>query len=290
MPTTGTIFEEQATVLGNEAFAGEQYILRIHAPNLAEHARPGCFAHLQCDPLLAMRRPMSVMRTDPSEGTVEFLYKVVGRGTRLLSGKGPQHRLQVLGPIGRGFQIDEQRPRALLIGGGVGIPPMVFIAERMHDATCRFDPFVIMGSEVPFPFQPRPSEFIVPGVPESVTACMPLMERLSFPSRLASLQGYPGCYQGYVTELARGWLAALSQDQRGEVAIYACGPTPMLRATATLAAEYDLPCQVSLEEFMACAVGGCAGCVVRVNTPSGPAMKRVCVDGPVFEAGDVVWC
>ena len=71
--------------------------------------------------------------------------------------------------------------------------------------------------------------------------------------------------------------------------MYACGPTPMLAATARLAAEYGLPCQVSLEEHMACAVGGCAGCTVRVRTEHGPAMKRVCVDGPVFEAGSVVW-
>jgi dihydroorotate dehydrogenase electron transfer subunit len=73
------------------------------------------------------------------------------------------------------------------------------------------------------------------------------------------------------------------------VEIFACGPEPMLLAAAQLARDYSLPCQVSLEEFMACAVGGCAGCTVRVNTPSGPAMKRVCVDGPVFDAAMVDW-
>ena len=71
--------------------------------------------------------------------------------------------------------------------------------------------------------------------------------------------------------------------------VFTCGPTPMLKAVAELAAEYDVPCQVSLEEFMACAVGGCAGCTVEVTTPEGPAMKRVCVDGPVFDAATVVW-
>jgi len=101
------------------------------------------------------------------------------------------------------------------------------------------------------------------------------------------LQGYAGCYQGFITDLARCWVDSLRAAQRLEVGIFACGPHPMLEATARLAAEYELPCQVSLEEFMACAVGGCAGCVVKVKTGQGPAMKRVCVDGPVFDAYSV---
>ena len=79
----------------------------------------------------------------------------------------------------------------------------------------------------------------------------------------------------------------MSNEERGEVEIFSCGPTPMLRAVAALAAEFALPCQVSLEEYMACAVGGCAGCAVRVTSETGEAMKRVCVDGPVFEASSV---
>jgi dihydroorotate dehydrogenase electron transfer subunit len=116
---------------------------------------------------------------------------------------------------------------------------------------------------------------------------MPLLDDWGVPSRLSSLQGYAGCYEGYVTDLARAWLGALSEDERAQVEIFACGPHPMLAATARLANEFGLPCQVSLEEFMACAVGGCAGCAVRINTPQGPAMKRVCVDGPVFDAAAV---
>ena len=80
------------------------------------------------------------------------------------------------------------------------------------------------------------------------------------------------------------WLASLGPQELAEVEIFACGPTPMLKATAQLARRFAVPCQVSLEEFMACAVGGCAGCTVEVRTPEGPAMKRVCVDGPVFDA------
>ena len=84
-------------------------------------------------------------------------------------------------------------------------------------------------------------------------------------------------------------MASAGDERLAQVEIYACGPTPMLKAVASLAARYELPCQVSLEEFMACAVGGCAGCTVRINTPEGPAMKRVCVDGPVFDAATVAW-
>jgi dihydroorotate dehydrogenase electron transfer subunit len=116
---------------------------------------------------------------------------------------------------------------------------------------------------------------------------MPLLEDWNIPARLASLQGYDGCFNGYVTDLAREWLKSLSEDERAEVEIFSCGPTPMLKAVAALAVEFDLPCQVSLEEFMACAVGGCAGCAVEIITEDGPAMKRVCVDGPVFDAATV---
>jgi dihydroorotate dehydrogenase electron transfer subunit len=90
-----------------------------------------------------------------------------------------------------------------------------------------------------------------------------------------------------VTDLARLWLDSLTAETLKEVEIFACGPHPMLEAVAQLAAEYNIPCQVSLEEFMACAIGGCAGCVVETKTKDGIAMKRVCVDGPVFDSRDV---
>jgi dihydroorotate dehydrogenase electron transfer subunit len=116
---------------------------------------------------------------------------------------------------------------------------------------------------------------------------MPLLDEWGIASRLASRSDFPGCFDGFVTELAQAWLDALSPEGLAEVEIFACGPTPMLQATARLARRYQVPCQVSLEEFMACGVGGCAGCAVLVRTPEGPAMKRVCVDGPVFDAYSV---
>jgi dihydroorotate dehydrogenase electron transfer subunit len=196
--------------------------------------------------------------------------------------------LSCLGPIGKPFVLHPERPRPLLIGGGVGIPPMVFVADALrNDRRARWQPLVLMGSEVPFPFQTRPSTILVPGMPDGVIGCMPLMEDWDIPSRLASLQGYAGCYEGFVTDLARHWLAGLDENALAQVEIFACGPTPMLKAAAHLAQQFDIPAQVSLEEFMACAVGGCAGCTVEVRTAEGPAMKRVCVDGPVFDGASV---
>jgi len=283
----GTIFLEKANILQHEGFAGDQHVLRVHAPEIATRAEPGSFAHLQVDPNRPLRRPISIMRTDKDRGEVEFLYKVFGEGTTLLSQRKVGEKLDIMGPIGRPFTPHMERSRPLLIGGGVGIPPMIFLADRLREINGAYSPFVIMGSEVPFPFTSRPSQIMVPGMPDEVIAAMPLLEDWGIASRLASLQGYPGCFEGYVTDLARHWLDALSEEQRNEVEVFSCGPHLMLEAVAKLAAEYHLPCQVSMEEFMACGVGGCAGCVVEVQTDNGPAMKRVCVDGPVFDAKTV---
>lgn len=282
-PQRDTIFLEKAEILSHQAFPGEQFILRLQAPQCAARALPGSFVHLQCDPLQPMRRPISIMRVSASLGWVELLYKRVGSGTRLLSQRKPGETISLLGPIGQPFTPSPGHSRPLLIGGGVGMPPMIFLADALRNERDK-QVFVILGSEVPFPFSPRPSNILIPGLPEGVIASMPLLDDWGVACRLASLQDLPGCYQGYVTDLARHGLNSLDQAARKEVEIFSCGPHPMLEAVAQLAAEFDLPCQVSLEEFMACAVGGCAGCVVEVNTPEGPAMKRVCVDGPVFDA------
>jgi dihydroorotate dehydrogenase electron transfer subunit len=230
-----------------------------------------------------MRRPISIMRASAGQGWLDFLYKVVGDGTALLAQRQVGETISVMGPIGLPFEVNARRP--LLIGGGVGMPPMIFIAESLRKTDAK--PFVILGSEVPFPFDARPSQLMLSGIPDGVIAAMPLLDDWGIPSRLTSLQGYPGCHQGYVTDLARSWLESLTEAQRNEVTIYSCGPHPMLEAVVSLAREFELPVQVSLEEFMACAVGGCAGCVVEVKTAQGPAMKRVCVDGPVFDGYSV---
>ena len=284
----GTIFVEDAEVRGHQEFPGRQYVIRLHAPCCAAAAVPGSFAHLSCDAELPMRRPLSIMLADATAGTIDILYKVVGAGLDKLSRQRVGTRLSLLGPIGRGFTASADRPRSLLIGGGVGIPPMIFLADVLRRRTdARWQPLVLMGSEIPFPFRARPSTLLIPAMPAGVIAGMPLLEDWGMPSRLASLAGFPGCYEGYVTALAEVWLAALEPQALGETAIYACGPTPMLKAVAGLARRYGVPAQVSLEEFMACAVGGCAGCAVPVLIDGALTMKRVCVDGPVFDANTV---
>jgi len=285
--TRNTIFSEQARVFEHNAQAGNQYVMRLRAPLTAAHAKPGCFIHMQCDPELLMRRPMSIMRADKNTGWIEILYKVHGDGTMRLAKRKVNDIVDILGPIGVPFKLGGYRKYPLLIGGGVGIHPMIFLAEHILKTAPALHPLVIMGSEIPFPFKARPSKIMVSGMPEGVIAAMPLLDDWGIPSRLASLQGFAGCFEGYVTGLARQWLDSLKPDLSNEVEIFTCGPTAMLEAVSQLAHEYTLPCQVSMEEYMACAVGGCAGCTVRVETDDGPAMKRVCVDGPVFDAASV---
>lgn len=281
----GTLFVEEGELVATEAFPGDQFIMRIRAPKCAAAARPGSFVHIQCDDAVPMRRPLSIMRV--VDDCIDVLYKVVGEGLHLLAAKRPGDMISVLGPIGQPFSVSAERPNCLLIGGGVGIPPMVFLAETLQDK--RWNPLAIFGSEIPFPFELVKSAIATPWLDPDVSSSMPFLEKRGIPSRLTSLAEYQGCFRGYVTDLAEKWLHSLDAARLARVEVFACGPTPMLRAVAALAEKYSLPCQVSLEEFMACAVGGCAGCAVEISTDDGAAMKRVCVDGPVFDAATVAW-
>ena len=284
----GSIFLEDGKVISQETWPGEQFVLRISAPKCAARALPGSFVHLTCDPDVPMRRPLSIQRVDALAGWIEILYKIVGPGLRALSRRQAGDAISVLGPIGQPFRPDPKKPRALLVGGGVGIPPMIFLAEWMlEQKPASWKPLVLMGSEIPFPFKARPSTILVPGIAAGSIAAHPLLDGWGVPSRLASKAGLPGCFDGFVTQLADEWLGALDPAAKAEVEVFSCGPTPMLEAMARVAAKHGVSCQVSLEEFMACAVGGCAGCTVKVTTPEGPAMKRVCVDGPVFDSRSV---
>ncbi len=282
-----TIFVEEGEVLSLQSFPGDQYVMRLRVPRCASAAKPGNFVHIRCDDSRLMRRPMSVMRA--RDDWIEILYKVVGDGLRLLSRKAPGDCISVLGPIGKPFSPSVERPNTLLIGGGVGIPPMVFVADHLRSDEENWTPLAILGSEIPFPFDRVSSQLATPWLDDRHNSAMPLLESWGVPSRLATLAGFDGCFDGYVTDLADQWLSTLSVEELVKTEVFACGPTPMLKAVAKLAASYELPCQVSLEEFMACAVGGCAGCAVKIETPDGPAMKRVCVDGPVFDAATVMW-
>ena len=283
----GRILVEDAEVLEVHAHPGEQFIMRLAAPGCAARASAGSFVHVRCAESLPMRRPLSIMRADPEGGWIDLLFKIVGPGTRALAAHRAGDRLSSMGPIGRGFRPDPARPRALLIGGGVGIPPMVYLAETLKDDARAWQPLVLMGSELPFPFELTRRGPAAAGMPDGAGSSRAVPDRGVAPPRLASQAGFPGCFDGYVTDLAERWLAGLDPAALDATQVFACGPTPMLKAAAAVARRYGLPCQVSLEEYMACAVGGCAGCTVLVQLEDGPAMQRVCVDGPVFDAARV---
>lgn len=282
-----TIFLEDAIVADVATFAGNQYVLRLRAPETARRAVAGSFVHIHCDAAIPMRRPLSIMRANAEQGWIEILFKIVGSGLRSLGHRKPGDVMSLMGPIGNGFRPSQERPRTLLIGGGVGIPPMIFLAETLWQQEHPWQPLVLMGSEIPFPFDAMPSRIVTEWLDDAVISAMPLLEEWRIPSRLASLSPFAGTFRGHVTELARRWLESQTQESLRQCEVFACGPTPMLAAVAALTREYEVPCQIALEEYMACAVGGCAGCTVLVQTPDGPAMKRVCVDGPVFDAATV---
>lgn len=285
----GTIFVEEAVLRKKYEYPGQQFVLRLEAPICSRSAVAGSFVHIQCDKSIPMRRPLSIMRTNVAEGWIELLFKVVGRGLHALGLAEIGDRFSIIGPIGHGFGAHPDRSRPLLIGGGVGIPPMIFLAEQLLADEHDYDPMVLMGSEIPFPFDAVASSIDTTWLAADINRSMPLLEEWGVAARLASLAGFTGCFSGFVTDLSRTYLDSLTGDELAQTEIFSCGPTPMLRAVADVAREYGLPCQVSLEEFMACAVGGCAGCAVEVQTAGGPAMKRVCVDGPVFEASSVFY-
>jgi len=284
-----SILLEQAKILNHEEFAGQQFVMTVKAPKIVKRARAGQFVHIRCGFELPMRRPLSIMRVEEHSGCMDLLYKVVGTGTRILASRHKNEHLDIMGPIGEPFRLDAKRPRPLLLGGGVGIPPMIFLADTIRRSESDYRPLAIFGSELPYPFKLVQSKFVLPALSNSTrhASGLKILEDWGVPSRLSSLQSLSGCFKGYVTDLARLWLASQNETQLRETSVYACGPEPMLKAVAALASEFDLPCQISLEEYMACAVGGCAGCVVKINTDQGPAMKRVCVDGPVFDAYSV---
>jgi len=283
-----TICVEDAEVLTHVTYPDQQYVLRLHAPECARLAAAGAFIHIRCAEELPMRRPLSIMRAHPTAGWIEVLYKVVGQGLGRLANALPGDRLSLLGPIGNGFATDRHHPTPVLIGGGVGIPPLIYLAEQIAAGGGDFRPVAFFGSELPFPFELVESTLDLAAGPESATQALTCLETIGIPSRLATNAGYAGCYAGFVTDLAREWLQALPSERLATAQIFSCGPGPMLAAVARLAKDFSLPSQLCLEEYMACGVGGCAGCAVEIQTKSGPAMKRVCVDGPVFP-GDAVY-
>ena len=281
------IFEERSEVIDQIEYDSDQFIITLKAPKAAKAAKPGEFAFVDCGENTLLRRPLSYLRTNPEKETVEFMYKIIGPGLEALSKMSTGDYVQMMGPIGNGFNHDPLKEIPVFIGGGVGIPPVLFLAEYLKKSNQNITPYAFFGSEIPFPFEVVTSNLTINGLNEADNKTIKDLEDKSIPCRLASLKEFAGCYRGYVTELANSWLSNLSESEKNKIVIYACGPELMLEAVSGLARKHQIDCQLSLEEFMACAIGGCAGCTVKVSSGNDVAMKRVCVDGPVFDAKSI---
>ena len=284
MTNKDIIFEEKAEIVDQVKFEADQFVTIVKAEKSSQTAKPGQFAFVECGGDTLLRRPLSYLRSSKEDGTVEFMYKSVGHGLESLSRLKKGDEIKIMGPIGNGFAIPSGKKSAILIGGGVGIPPVLFMGEEIKKISHGIDLVAFFGSEIPFPFQTCDSDLVIPGLDFSVNKSIDDMEKLGIPCRLSSQAGYEGCHLGYVTELAKSFIETLSDGEKTETIIYACGPESMLKAVAKLAKDDQLDCVLSLEEYMACAIGGCAGCTVKVLEDGQERMKRVCVDGPVFDA------
>lgn len=284
MTNKDIIFEEKAEIVDQVKFEADQFVTIVKAEKSSQTAKPGQFAFVECGGDTLLRRPLSYLRSSKEDGTVEFMYKTVGHGLESLSQLKKGDEIKIMGPIGNGFTVPSGKKSAILIGGGVGIPPVLFMGEEIKKINGGIDLVAFFGSEIPFPFETCDSDLVMPGLDFSVNKTIDDMEKLGIPCRLSSQAGYEGCHLGYVTELAKSFIETLSDGEKTETIIYACGPESMLKAVAKLAKDDQLDCVLSLEEYMACAIGGCAGCTVRVLEDGHERMKRVCVDGPVFDA------
>ena len=284
MTNKDIIFEEKAEIIDQVKFEADQFVTIVKAEKSSQTAKPGQFAFVECGGDTLLRRPLSYLRSSKEDGTVEFMYKTIGHGLESLSQLKKGDEIKIMGPIGNGFAIPSGKKSAILIGGGVGIPPVLFMGEEIKKINGGIDLVAFFGSEIPFPFETCDSDLVMPGLDFSVNKTIDDMEKLGIPCRLSSQAGYEGCHSGYVTELAKSFIETLSDGEKTETIIYACGPESMLKAVAKLAKDDQLDCVLSLEEYMACAIGGCAGCTVKVLEDGHERMKRVCVDGPVFDA------
>lgn len=272
----------QAPIVEHRRIAPDHWLLTLHAPVIARRAKVGQFVHVLCggengdSPHLLLRRPFSLLDVDRQRGTIALIYKVVGLGTEALSRRRVGEALDTLGPLGNSFN---GHPRqAIIIGGGVGIPPLYWLAKDLMQG----EGWRVEGG------RPNVEVFLGAGTKDYVL-CVDRFRKLGLTPQIATDDGSLG-FRGLVTAIVRSFLTA--HHPSPPTILYACGPTPMLQACARLAEEFGLPCQVSLEERMGCAMACCMGCVVEVATEpeaSYHRFQRVCTEGPVFDANEIAW-
>lgn len=245
-----------AKVRSQEKLASDIYSLVLHAPEIAETAKPGQFVSLYSkDGANLLPRPISICEFDTEEGTVRLVYRVVGKGTEEFSKLEEGNKIEVMGPLGNGFTLKDKK--AILIGGGIGIPPMVELAKWLN---CEKN--IVLGF--------RDETFLLEDLEPSGEIY------------IASEDGQHGV-KGNVLDAIREY------EIEGDI-IYACGPTPMLRAIKEYAIANNIEAQISMEEKMACGIGACLACVCKskdVDHHTHVNNKRICKDGPVFDAREV---
>ena len=259
--------EESIKIRSNIEIAPGTYLMELLSSEMAADSKPGQFVMIRVekrtDPLL--RRPFSICAVE-SGGIVKILYKVVGKGTEILSNKNSGDFLSILGPLGSEFKIPDPGQNVILVAGGIGIAPIFFLGQNI-----KHDNFEFLAGF-------RTFEEIIKAEDISSVRC--------FEPSIATDDGSFG-YRGRVTDLLE---ETLKRHQDRSNIIYACGPLPMLRQTALTAQKYNLPCRVSVEAFMACGLGVCQGCAVKIiSSEPGQVYQRVCMEGPVFDSYNIDW-
>lgn len=254
----------QVGVQSSRSVAPGIHELVLERHSAIDQAQPGQFVHVAAsrgiDPLL--RRPMSISSVG-ADGEWSLLFRVKGTGTQALSSLTAGELVDVLGPLGRGFTWPEATTQPLLVAGGLGVAPLRFLAQRLCESG--FRPRILLGFAT---------------AQEAV--CSDDFQTLGLVAEVATDDGSLG-HRGFVTDL----LPTASDSLQ----VYACGPLSMLRAVVTFCQQRQVPCEVSLEERMACGVGACLGCVCPIR-PSGSkdwVWQRVCEEGPVFDGTEVAF-
>lgn len=304
-----------ARALRNESLCRDHYRLTLLAEQFPP-SRPGQFVQIQCrppteqaslieldwpqerlpkaaqselmgtEPLL--RRPISLAdhRDTPDGVLLTFIYRVAGTGTRWLSRLSPDDNVSLLGPLGNGFTLRPEKPFAALVGGGVGIPPMLYLARTLNAAGRSAVAFCGARSASALPLTLLSRLPDRQGVP---TACTADFNAFCTDTAIATDDGSAG-FHGLVSEIFIRWLARHDFDPRDAV-VYSCGPEPMMHAVADLCLDRDIECQLAMERRMACGMGTCQSCVVKIrsDTPPGWTNRLCCTDGPVFDARELLW-
>lgn len=257
-------YQEKATLIRFEQLSNDNIRLTLQADNIARVAKPGQFVMIKTatgkDPIL--RRPFSIHQTSAT-GRIQIYFKITGRGTGLLAHSREGEVLDVFGPLGHGFDIHRDRP-ACIVGGGLGIAPMLFLAKQI--VTVKKDTsndLILFGGKNIHEVEPLVTDF----------------EQIGLHLTTATDDGSYG-QKGFVTDLIR------SHDLPRDTVIYACGPDGMLEQLHLYCQEKGFECQVSVESVMACGMGACLGCNIPATNGH---YVHVCFEGPVFNAEELVW-